>query len=100
MFFANSGHDLFYELSRNAFKDPGLFPTLHKYGYLEFGKPFGGNYDPICFDTHRRKHGDAPIVPLDHEEILIRTRIRVIQEIAPSFADFLKRAITERLSVR
>jgi len=100
MLFANSGRDLFYELSTNIFKDKGLFPTLHKNGYLEFGKPFGGNYDPVCFDMQRQSRGDAPVVQLDHEEILTRSRIRVVQQIAPSFASFLRRVIEERLTVR
>ena len=99
MFFANSGQALFFELSGRVFWDKHLFPTLHKHGYLEFGKPDEGNYDPVCFDMKRLDRDDAPIVQLDHEEILIRERIRVVAEIAPSFTDFLKRAIAEKLPV-
>jgi hypothetical protein len=99
MFFANSGHDLFYELSSKVFKDKGLFPTLHKHGFLQFGLPHETNYDPVCFDMQRRNRADAPIVQLDHEEILIRSRIRVVQEIAPSFAQFMQRAMAEQFSV-
>src|SRR5262249_17499185 len=100
MFFANSGHNLSFELVTSVFKDPSFFPTLHKHGYLEFGEAFGGNYDPICFDTERGRGGDAPVVQLDHEEILIRNRIRVVQEIAPSLSNFLRRAIAEKLAIR
>ena len=39
MFFANSGYALFYELKDRVFKDKGLFPTLHKNGFLQFGLP-------------------------------------------------------------
>jgi len=81
MFFANSGSDLFYELSTRVFQDEGLFPTLHKYGYLQFGNPHEANYDPVCFATQRRNRDNAPIVQLDHEEILIRSRVRVVKEI-------------------
>jgi hypothetical protein len=99
MLFANSGHQLFYELSDRTFKDKGMFPTLHKNGFLQFGLPHEGNYDPVCFDMKRRNRADAPIVQLDHEEILQWSRIRVVQEIAPSFAQFMQRAMTERCPV-
>lgn len=99
MFFANSGHGLFYELADKVFKDKGLFPALHRNGFLQFGLPHETNYDPVCFDMKRRNRADAPIVQLDHEEILQRSRIRVVQEIAPSFAQFMKSALAERLPV-
>jgi hypothetical protein len=100
MFFANSGHDLFYELSSKVFKDKGLYPTLHKNGFLQFGLPHETNYDPVCFDMKRRNRADAPIIQLDHEEILIRGRIRVVQEVAPSFAEFMQRTIAEQFPVQ
>jgi hypothetical protein len=99
MLFANSGHGLFYEFSSRVFMDKHLVPTLHQHGYLQFGLPQGGNYDPICFDTQRQARDDAPIVQLDHEEILIRSRIRVVEEIAPTFAAFMLRAIVEKFPV-
>ena len=99
MLFANTGHELFYELSRKVFKDKGLFPTLHKNGFLQFGIPHETNYDPVCFDMKRRNRADAPIVQLDHEEILQWSRIRVVQEIAPSFAQFMQAALTKRFAV-
>ena len=99
MLFANSGHQLFYELSDRTFKDKGIFPTLHKNGFLQFGLPHEANYDPVCFDMKRRNRADAPIVQLDHEEILQWSRVRVVQEIAPSFAQFMQRAMTERFAV-
>lgn len=96
MLFANSGHQVFYELSDRVFKDKGIFPTLHKNGFLQFGLPHEDNYDPVCFDMKRRNRADAPIVQLDHEEILQWSRIRVVREIAPSFAQFVQRAMAER----
>jgi hypothetical protein len=47
----------------------------------------------------RRTRDDAPIVQLDHEEMLIRNRIRVVQEVAPTFTVFMQRAIAEKFSV-
>jgi hypothetical protein len=99
MFFANSGQRLFYELSTRIFADKGLYPTLHKNGYLQFGNPHEANYDPVCFAMQRRKNGDAPILQVDHEEIFIRNRIRVVKEIAPSFRFFLEQAISEKFPV-
>ena len=99
MLFANSGHQLFYELSDRVLKDKGIFPTLHKNGFLQFGLPHETNYDPVCFDMKRRNRDDAPIVQLDHEEILQWSRILVVQEIAPSFAQFMQRAMAERFPV-
>jgi hypothetical protein len=99
MLFANSGHPLFYELSDRVLKDKGIFPTLHKNGFLQFGLPHEANYDPVCFDMKRRNRDDAPIVQLDHEEILQWSCIRVVQEIAPSFAQFIQRAMADRFPV-
>ncbi len=99
MFFANTGQHLVYELSSRVFLDKGLYSTLQKNGYLEFGKPHSTNYDPICFARLRRKNSDAPVVQLDHEQILIRKRIRIIKKIAPSFTQFLQRAIADQFPV-
>ena len=99
MLFANSGHELFYELADRVFKDKGIFPTLHKNGFLQFGLPHETNYDPVCFDMKRRSRADAPIVQLDHEQLLQWSRIRVVREIAPSFAQFMQTALAERFPV-
>ncbi len=99
MLFVNTGHELFYELSSKVFTDKGLFPTLHRNGFLQFGLPHETNYDPVCFDMKRRSRADAPIVQLDHEEILQQNRIRIVQEIAPSFTQFMNRAIAQRFAV-
>ena len=99
MMFSNCGSELFYELSERTFKDKGLFPTLHKNGFLQFGLPYEGNYDPVCFDMKRRNQGDAPIVQLDHEEILQWSRIQVVEEIAPSLEQFMRHAVDERFAV-
>lgn len=99
MLFANSGHNLFYELSKRVFADEAIFPLLHKHGLLQFGLPQETNYDPVCFDMQHRNRDDAPIVQLDHEDVLLRNRIRKVKEIAPSFSQFMQRAITERFPV-
>ncbi|MFN7988647.1 MAG: hypothetical protein U0529_14320 [Thermoanaerobaculia bacterium] len=68
------------------FRDPGLTDVLHPRGYIPFARGAGGNYDPVCFATQRGVAGnDAPVVQLDHEEVLCSGRIRVVSELAPSF---------------
>jgi len=93
MFLANTGkHDVFNELSRVWAND--AFPNeLLRYGFLQFGRQAGGGYDPVCFAMKDRKKGDAPVVRLVHEEVLIRKRVRIQSEIAPSFSEFVQRVI-------
>ena len=93
MFLANTGADVFQEISRVLFADKGLYPLLLEHGFVQFGKQAGGGYDPVCFAMKRSERGDAPIVQIDHEDVLIRNRIRVTGEIAPSFQAFIERAI-------
>jgi hypothetical protein len=101
MFFANTGEQsVFHDLTRCLFADKGLYPVLLENGYLQFGQQVGGGYDPVCFDMKRRRDADAPIVQLDHEDILIRNRVRVLSEVAPSFHRFAEQAIAGEFSRR
>jgi len=43
------------------------FAEVAHFATVQCWKP---NYDPVCFDMKRRNRADAPIVQLDHEEIL------------------------------
>jgi len=100
MFLANTGTNaVFNELSRISADDP--FPNeLLRYGFLQFGRQAGGGYDPVCFAMKQRKGGDAPLVQLDHEEVLIRNRIRIQAEIAPSFIAFVQRVVAGEIRSR
>ena len=71
MFFANTGDDLFYELSRRINADKGHVsaPATTRIS-SHSGKQAGGGYDPVCFAMGRRAHGDAPVIRLDHEDVL------------------------------
>ena len=71
-----------------------MSPFLLQHGYLQFGKAAGGHYDPVCFAPRglKNKH-ESRIVCLDHEEILIRNRVKITGEIAPSIEDFMERTI-------
>jgi len=88
-FFANTGEKIYYEWVESVFRDRYLYPTLLANGLIEFGK-YNYGYDPICFDCKRGKR-EHPIIRIDHEEVLIHERIKVIDEIAPSFIDFIKK---------
>jgi hypothetical protein len=94
MFFANTGQkDIFNDISRALFSDEGMYPVLLKNGLMQFGRQAGGGYDPMCFDMKARRKDDAPIVQVDHEDILIRNRVRVVKDVAPSFREFVERFI-------
>ena len=90
MVFANAGSALQYEMSSAVFQDKALSAVLLSYGYIQFARPSGGSYDPICFDTNRKAGiGEYPITWIDHEEILCDDNIRVVEEVADSFPEFI-----------
>lgn len=95
-----AGTAVFNELADVMFRDRNLSPTLMKNGLLQFGRQAGGGYDPICFDMKRRVKDDAPVVRIDHEDVLIRNRLRVLAEIAPTFEHFVEQVIAGRHSTR
>ena len=100
MFFANTGESVFHELSVRVFADKSMSPFLLQQGYLQFGQAAGGHYDPICFAPRGLKEKqESRIVQLDHEEVLIRDRIKVVAEIAPSLEDFIERTINGEFEV-
>lgn len=88
MFFANTGQDTYWELSRRLVADPHMSPALLRGGFIQIGNPFFYNYDPVCFDT-ARPGKESRIVQLDHEAILLFGRLEVTREVSPSFIDFL-----------
>jgi hypothetical protein len=90
LFFANTGGNLRNEAARATFCDDGLYPTLIKHRLLQIGRGAGGNYDPVCFDTQRTVDGDAPLVLIDHEDVLIRERVRIVKELYSSFDDLIR----------
>jgi len=75
-------------------RDRVLSSVARANGFIQIGRPESGSYDPVCFDARRRtKTGEAGIVQLDHEEILIKDSIRVQEAIAASFPELLARGI-------
>lgn len=92
MFFANTGHDTFWELGKRVFQDEHMSPQLLKAGFLQLGNPYFYNYDPVCFDCNSPRP-EMRIVQLDHEAILQRGQMTLVKEVAPSFVDFLHAAV-------
>lgn len=100
MFFANTGENVFYELSRRVFTDKHMSRFLLQKGYLQFGQAAVGNYDPICFAPRNLKEKrESRIVELDHEEILIKNRIKITAEVASSIDEFMERTIRGEFQV-
>jgi hypothetical protein len=85
-----------YEIS----KDPTLWIHLRKAGFIQFGKGPDLDYDPVCFDISSRKTKakDYRIVKIDHEQMLCYERVKIVEELAPSF-EALIRATIERANL-
>ena len=85
------------DLSVAIFIDRFIAEATLTSGYIQFARPEGGSYDPICFDARRSlSNREFPIVRLDHEDILCRERIRSVATVSDSFyrfvADLVRRA--------
>lgn len=90
-FFGNSGTDDELDLVVGAVRDGAISRTTLGAGLIHFARPAGFNYDPICFDTRTpRKSREFSIVRLDHEAILIKGRVDVLERVAPSFSALLE----------
>ncbi len=96
LFFANTPEGTDYnELRERIFCDQTLHSVLSNAGYIQFGNPDPGsvNYDPACFDMNHFSNGDCPIVAMDHEYILCDGVIDEVDQIAPSFYEYLKSVV-------
>lgn len=64
-------------------------------GYVQIGRPEGGDFDAICFDfTQPAQNREFRIVQIDHEYILCDRKIRVSGELWPSFIKLADSALT------
>ena len=93
LFFSNTpeGTDC-YELRERIFCDENLHPVLLSSGFIQFGNPDpeSVNYDPVCFDMNHYSNGDCPIVAMDHEYIIRDGIIDEVDQVAPSFYEYLR----------
>lgn len=74
-----AGHDLWNELAAR--------------GFVRFGRGPESDYDPVCFDLNRRRGADCPVVRLDHEAILCRSKVEILAELAPNFRTFIEESV-------
>jgi hypothetical protein len=87
--FGNSPSE--YYTIAHLWNDANLVEPLLQAGLILFGRPDFVNYDPICFDMRNGRGIDAPIVRVDHEEILSHYRMPKPVAIADSFLGLLRR---------
>jgi hypothetical protein len=72
----------------------GCSEFLLSHGYVQFAKGPDANYDPVCLDiSSRNQNGDYKMLKFDHEEILCYDRLKIVEELAPSFEDLVKSVI-------
>lgn len=76
------------ELKDEIFKDKIISQALLKRGFLQFGRS-SYSYDPICFNLTSAKQ--APIIRLNHEEILCNSQVKIVKIIANSFEEFISK---------
>jgi hypothetical protein len=96
--FANTGLEIWEEFTFSIFRDKALTETLFPAGFIHFARvPGGASYDPICFDTNvKTKAREWPIVQIDHEEILCRSRLRVVGRLKDSFRALIEDVVNRK----
>ncbi len=75
-------------LMKQIFGDPILTANLVPARLVQFAKATD-SYDPVCFDLNRFRHGDCPIVCVNHESILCYDQIGTPRELFGSFRELL-----------
>lgn len=90
----NTGEAVDDELVRKPFRGFDLSAVLLARGYIRFARLETGARDPVCFDTGSKGHNNEyRMVVLDHEAELQSSRIRILDEVAPSFRRFVERVL-------
>jgi hypothetical protein len=87
---ANPTSDDLSSFAQGVRYDSHLWEFLTPRGYLILGRMSGGRYDPCAVDTQRWKSDDAPVVRVDHEEVLSFGRLGQPTVIADSFQKLLE----------
>ena len=88
--FGNANGRQHDDLANAVFRDRALAEVTHRGGLVQIGRPDFAtvSYDLLCFDLRAQsKTGEAPLVHLDHEEILINGRIHVVKRVSESFLE-------------
>ena len=64
-------------------------------GYVQIGRPDGGDFDAICFDLNSQaQNREYRVVQVDHEDILCNWKVRVTSELWPSFIKLVESALS------
>jgi hypothetical protein len=64
-------------------------------GYVQIGRPDGGDFDAICFDFNQQFHNrEYRIVQVDHEDILCNSKVCVSGELSGSFVKLVESALS------
>ena len=81
----SNSSEIFHVLPPN---EGTLSELLLPSGYIQIGRPDTGDFDAVCFDLNRAKQNrEYRIVRADHEEILCNSRVRIVEELWPSFSN-------------
>ena len=89
MIFANLNDSSPMDITVAPFADRVMSAWLLGRGYVQFGRPASGSYDPVCFDFNFDVK-EQPVVVLDHEDILLERRKVRAEKLADSFLDLLE----------
>jgi hypothetical protein len=76
------------------FSDQAIYKVCSANLFLPIGQPEASNYDRVCLDLNRLKSGDCPVVQLDHEAILLKEKIKIVTELAPSYKKLISNVLT------
>jgi hypothetical protein len=64
-------------------------------GYVQIGRPEGGSFDAICFDSNQQaQNREYRVVQVDHEDILCNWKVRVMGQLWPSFVKLAESALS------
>jgi hypothetical protein len=88
-FYSNLGTNVDSELVIAANADSALCSACYSSSLVPVGRPEDGSYDPVCFDL-RAGAPEAPLVRVDHEELLLNRRARATSLVSPSFLQLVR----------
>jgi hypothetical protein len=98
---ANTGQTLYHEMSMEMAHDKALSDVLLKSGFAQFARLYSGDSDPVCFDFRQQSaQGECPIVRISYPLLLSIARAQIVEEIAPSFYEFIDRFLRETPTAR
>jgi hypothetical protein len=87
---ANTGQTLYHEMSMAMVHDAVTSRVLLDKGFAQFALPQSADSDPVCFDLNAANaEGECPIVRINHQDIVVSSKVRVMDKLSPSFTVFV-----------